>query len=488
MIFSKKILKMGQEQSRVVIKEGSANIYIPNSIDKSEVFYNDVQVFNRDITCLVINTFINDFLQDKTKQSVKKNKEYTYKDISLFEAFAATGLRSIRYALEVKNIKRIVANDIDKQAFSVIKNNIIKNNVSDIVEASLGDANIVMSQSKSKYLIVDLDPYSTVSKFLDSAFQCIENGGMMCITSTDGRTLCGQQQESSFAWYNVMIAKTSFCHELGLRSLLKLVKEIGARYKKTVEPLLSLKADFYFRIFVRVWNRSDVSLISQFGLIFYCPASTAFYVQEMGSVSKKSEKSYKPSKMTLESNIDSISGEELIISGPVYIGPLHNKSFVKLLQDNIAEMKYLSQVPRIKAVLHSVSFEIDALFYYDLSLMAGIIKSSVPSREIVITNLEKLGYKTSVTHTQSGMLKTDAPPNIVWDILKLWYLQYEKKGIPDSGVRKNILESETKIESILFEPDEKIKERINLEKKLCKFYMNPSKNFGPKPAAKKKKK
>lgn len=53
---------------------------------------------------------------------------------------AATGLRAIRYALEVPGIKQIYANDISKTAVEIMNQNIQENNVNDLVTSTLYDA------------------------------------------------------------------------------------------------------------------------------------------------------------------------------------------------------------------------------------------------------------------------------------------------------------------------------------------------------------
>lgn len=60
--------------------------------------------------------------------------------ITILEALSATGLRSIRYAKEIPGIKKIVANDISRQAVESIAVNIKENGVSDLVETSHCDA------------------------------------------------------------------------------------------------------------------------------------------------------------------------------------------------------------------------------------------------------------------------------------------------------------------------------------------------------------
>ena len=84
---------------------------------RGAVFYNPVQEFNRDTSILVINEF-NEVLRE---ERLAKQKEH--EGIKVFEALAATGLRSVRYMKEIPSITKLVGNDIDKTATDLMKKN-----------------------------------------------------------------------------------------------------------------------------------------------------------------------------------------------------------------------------------------------------------------------------------------------------------------------------------------------------------------------------
>ena len=457
-----------------VIEEGSAKIFFPKSVDPDDVFYNPVQVFNRDLTCLVIKAFA---------------QEYGH-DVTIFEAFSASGLRSIRYALEVPGISKIVANDIDPHAVAVIERNIAKNKVNGIVEASIGDAAMILEAKKAQYDIIDLDPYSTAAPFIDGAVKAISNGGLLCVTSTDGRSLCGQQPDTAFAWYNSMTLNTDFTHEVGIRTLLTTIITAASRYGRSVEPLLSLSANFYFRVFVRIHDNRGNSKITaaSTSLIFYSPDSSAFWLQPMGLLQQKgTSRSVKNITLNIPYLNDPWTGGKLKIGGPVYSGNLHNKQFCQKLMELLPTMRYITTNSRIEATLNTCMQEIDAPLYYCIDAMCGIVKASCPSRALVVTVLTRLGYKCSLTHCKAGMLKTTAPPEVLWDIIRTWYFN-EGKKLPEGDQKaRAILAAQNTVE-IKLEIDENIKKQIRLDKKRCKYYENPTKNFGPKAAAGKKKK
>lgn len=127
------------------INEGKAKVLLTSE----NVFYNPVQEFNRDLSIAVLRTFIKEYQkipQKPKKASWKKAngvEEPVVEEaagISILEALSATGLRSIRYALEVPGLTKIVANDISAKAVESIKANIEFNGVGHIVETSHEDA------------------------------------------------------------------------------------------------------------------------------------------------------------------------------------------------------------------------------------------------------------------------------------------------------------------------------------------------------------
>lgn len=60
--------------------------------------------------------------------------------VSILEALSATGLRSIRYAKEIPNVTKIIANDLSEQAVETIKANIVHNQVENLIDTSHDDA------------------------------------------------------------------------------------------------------------------------------------------------------------------------------------------------------------------------------------------------------------------------------------------------------------------------------------------------------------
>lgn len=71
-----------------------------------------------------------------------------------------------------------------------MRENFSLNNVD--IEVTRSDAiQLQYNHREDPFTVIDLDPYGSVAVFLDGAVQAVENGGLLCLTSTDMATLCG---------------------------------------------------------------------------------------------------------------------------------------------------------------------------------------------------------------------------------------------------------------------------------------------------------
>jgi tRNA (guanine26-N2/guanine27-N2)-dimethyltransferase len=169
------------------VKEGKAEVYFQKQAN--QVFYNPIQEFNRDLSISVLNTY----------SSLNKNKK-----LRILEALAASGIRSMRYALEIDNCSQIVANDFDKKAVELIDLNTKLNNVAHIVKSNYDDAIVLMNKtygSKEYFDCIDLDPYGSPANFLDSSIRTIKSGGLLLVTATDAGVLCGNGADTCYTKY-----------------------------------------------------------------------------------------------------------------------------------------------------------------------------------------------------------------------------------------------------------------------------------------------
>ena len=79
--------------------------------------------------------------QQETKRD--SDRDTTVSGLTILEALSASGLRSIRYAQEIRLVDKIIANDISEAAYESICKNAKENGVGDKVVATCSDATLV---------------------------------------------------------------------------------------------------------------------------------------------------------------------------------------------------------------------------------------------------------------------------------------------------------------------------------------------------------
>lgn len=61
---------------------------------------------------------------------------------------------------------------------------------------------------------IDLDPYGCPTRFLDSAVNCVCDGGLLMITCTDMAVLAGNTPETCYVKYGSVSLRSCACHEI----------------------------------------------------------------------------------------------------------------------------------------------------------------------------------------------------------------------------------------------------------------------------------
>jgi len=495
------------------IVEGQASMLYPKN---EAVFYNKVQVFNRDTSIQVIRLFAETrrkeheaLIAKKKENRVKKGEstadldEKVFPGIHILDALAATGLRSVRYLKEIEDVSHVTINDLDPKATAQAKMNLDRNGV-DAGRCTIetGDATMLMyrhrDQSKPEehlYDVIDLDPYGTAVPFLDSAIQSVADGGLLIVTCTDAAVICGSYPEVCFAKYgSVPINNAKYTHEMSLRILLHAIESAASKYKRYIEPWISLSVDFYVRVFVRVHVSPKLvkrSLLRQIYVLqsMQCPS---YYIQPMGTCEEK-KGNYYPAPIT-NPTICPHTGGKMKMGGPYWGDPIHKQEIVDEILARVSEDDAHGPLPfpapatksRIKSVMTVISEELkDVPLHYSLPDLASTIRITTPRTDQMRAALLNAGYRYSQAHHCETALKTDAPPEVIWDILRCYAKLHPPEGSQNrnpSEVAKQILSVEPTLVADFTETkiSLKWKERKEIG---SRFPENPEEHWGPKQRA-----
>ncbi|XP_030638692.1 tRNA (guanine(26)-N(2))-dimethyltransferase [Chanos chanos] len=511
-----------------VVREGKAAILFPSA---NEVFYNPVQEFNRDLTCAVITEYAREQLaqkgvrivvpgekervvvclsekdngtegQETTEQqeSEENVKEFITcsvgerceQGLRVLEGLAASGLRSVRFALEVPGLKSITANDCSAHAAALIARNAQYNKVSHLLQASQRDASMLMYEARGKkerYDVIDLDPYGSPSPFLDAAVQAVSEGGLLCITCTDMAVMAGNSAETCYSKYGSVSIKAKYCHEMALRIILHSLDQRAAAYQRYIEPLLSVSVDFYIRVFVRVRTGQAVvkNSASKQALVYNCVGCGAFHLQRMGKrMSQGKHMKYSPAIGPPVGPNCEHCGQRHQLGGPIWAEPLHDVAFVqKVLAAVTGNPSRFATSKRIEGMLSMVTEELqDIPLYYVIDQMSSIVHCNTPSMLQFRSALLHAGYQVSLSHACKKAVKTDAPAGVLWDIMRCWEKSnpVKRERLSETSPAFRILSAEPTLQACF-----DVREDANPQSRkrhLIRFQENPQANWGPKARAK----
>ncbi|KQK20895.1 probable tRNA (guanine(26)-N(2))-dimethyltransferase 1 [Brachypodium distachyon] len=521
-----------------VKREGEAEILMLKS---NAVFFNPVQVHNRDMSIAVLRTFLAKRKEEHEEMVNKKNKSHqnVSQDVPpksdangasssldgeingdhgkqvnqdadkaedpstettqtpswkrkgelkapiVLEALAASGLRSLRYAREVDGLGKVVALDNDKASVEACKRNIKFNGTaaSDKVEAHLADARVYMLTHPKEFDVVDLDPYGSPSIFLDSAVQAVADGGLLMCTATDMAVLCGNSGEVCYSKYGSYPVKGKYCHEMALRILLACIESHANRYKRYIVPVLSVFMDFYVRVFVRVFTSASEIKNAPLKLsyVYQCVGCDSFHLQCLGrTVSKNNSVKYAPGIGPVVPQECSDCGKRFNVGGPIWSAPIHDQDWVLSTLADVKPMK--DRYPaynKITSVLTTVSEELhDVPLFFSQHNISGTVKCTSPSAVVFRSAVLNAGYRISSTHVNPLGLKSDAPWDVIWDIMRCWVKSHPIKEQPSDSAGTMILSKSPKLEANF---SRAIAALSNAQaKKVKRFLPNPERHWGPK--------
>jgi tRNA (guanine26-N2/guanine27-N2)-dimethyltransferase len=343
-----------------IVQEGKAKIKIyPSTIisKKMEVFYNPAMKLNRDISVLLLN-------------SLKK------KELQIALPLAGTGIRGIRFLLELKKglIKNIHLNDANSSAVNLIKSNLKMNKLNGSkIQVTHNDANQFLLQSTG-FDYIDIDPFGTPNPFLDCAVRRLSRRGILAVTATDTSALAGSHPKACKRKYWARPLKNEFMHETGIRILIRKIQLIAAQYERALTPIFVYSDEHYYRVFLKVEKGKQKvdACLKDHNYVLYNPKTT-------------------------DRSVSRTVQEEQEYAGPLWTGKLWDPDLVEKMYKGYdkSSHKLIQQLELIKE-----ESKIDSVGFYDLHKLAKIYKKTIPKIEDV------LGPGVSRTHFLGWGIRT----------------------------------------------------------------------------------
>jgi len=358
---------------------------------------------------------------------VKKNKP-----IRILDALCATGVRARRWRKEApqQNRIRITANDLDvnaqiwgreshknhpigdnlvwekeKDRFSIPQYGIVE----DGIRWTNSDARKVMVDAPFQW--IDIDPFGSPVKFLDTAIQSISRVGVLEVTATDVAALCGSTRNSAARRYGSVGITDSYMHDDATRILLATIARIAAMHDKSIHPILSLFDGHFVRVSVLL-RRSKESASNWKKNVGYRVRSAPYHFSEAPEGEYSGPLWTGPifdaeiaGRMTVDRAIDICFGNE-----NDYPKNWSDFDVEHSKREIVRTVRHISESAKLLSGEHLL-VAID-----DLGIAAGI--GQIPSMKSIKMGLEKLGFQMAQCQMPEPMFATNADWDTVLDVAR----------------------------------------------------------------------
>jgi len=386
------------------VREGKVKVLVPKleafverpgdyAPSKAPVFYNPVMEMNRDFAVAVLQVF----------------QRRIDRELTVCEPLAGCGVRGIRFAVEVENVKKVVLNDINPKAFRLMSFNVKENNLADRVKVQNVDANFLLNlhaAPNKRFDYIDIDPFGSPVPYVDSSIRALKSGGLLALTSTDLAPLCGVHPQACIRKYGAKPLRTEYCHELALRILLGYLAREAAKHEIGMRPVFSYYADHYIRAYALMLHgarKADQSL-KQLGYVYHCYHCLNREVET--------------GLFNLKEKTCPFCGHKMSTAGPLWIGRLVEKDYCKALAKEVEERKFKNG-KRMRKILDLIIEEFDASpTYFEVGEISDKFGFLTPSPRNVVKRLREEGFFATLTHFRSTGFKTEASSKHVIKIVR----------------------------------------------------------------------
>lgn len=362
------------------IIEGSTKLLVPvekEPTKKSEVFFNPAMEMSRDLSVTIAK--------------VVKPKKFC-------DSLAGSGARGIRIANEVKC--QVLLNDVNSKAIGLIEKNKELNKLSK-VDIRHEDANSLLTNENFDW--VDVDPFGSPVKFLDSAVRAVSHNGILVVTATDTAPLSGTYPKSCLRKYSALPLRTDYYNELGVRIFLGCIARTAAKYDKSLQILFSHCTRHYYRVYAKVKKsrKETNSSLAKMKFLQHCFRCLNREVKGLNELKEKCS-----------------CGEKFHNAGPIFSGKFADMAFCRKLYRILEKESFKLKNQEMKLVKTIGEEQIVTIPYYDIHKVFKKGKLPVKSMEEIANKLKNNGFLFSRTHFSPIGLRTDAKVSEIYQILK----------------------------------------------------------------------
>jgi len=321
--------------------------------------------------------------------------------LRILDTMTGCGVRPLRYLAESK-ADWIWANEGNPDILPLINRNLADAIASGQVQITCKDANRVLVDCYNRrdyYDLVDIDCFGSPAPFLHTGLMAVRIGGLLYLTSTDGRTATGHRPEGGLGVYGALPRSHPAAHEQGLRLLLGSLQQQAAMQDLGIQPVFSLFSGEIYRVMVRVVRKKQLSS-TNYGFLGYCHACGEYRTINWRKLGKAS---------------CAYDDKPLTLSGPMSLGALHDRATLEKMRA-IAQTWQWWDCVKILEIMQAEA-ELPPYFYL-LGEIGKRGKMDIPARDRLMKSLQDRGYLATPTHIHPEAIKTNADLHTCIDLAR----------------------------------------------------------------------
>ncbi|MEM1367772.1 MAG: tRNA (guanine-N1)-methyltransferase [Cyanobacteria bacterium P01_H01_bin.15] len=311
-----------------------------------------------------------------------------YGQLQVLDGMAATGVRSRRYAMESR-ADFAWTNDADPDLEALLTRNL-----GDLGERhrltlkSFQRLCLELQTANIRFDLVDVDSFGAPAALLPGILEITRFGGLLYVTSTDGRSLTGHLPVKSLRDWGAWSRAHPASHEQGLRLLIGGIQQTAASLGLGIEPVFSFFTGETYRVMVQLAKRPVLNE-ENFGFTSYC-----HHCGEYSAIAWKQ----------LGKVICSCQTRP-VLSGPLWRGKLHCDRWLESMRSQATKWQWT----RAESLLALMQAE-NSLppYFYLLGDIGRRGQSDIPPKQQLIQALHHQGFSASGTHVHGEGLKTTA--------------------------------------------------------------------------------
>lgn len=321
--------------------------------------------------------------------------------LRVIDAMTGCGVRAVRYLLEAE-ADYVWANEGNGDLNGLIQTNLQSNlgpqRSSRRYHLTHQDASSVFFdayQRRDFYDLVDVDSFGSPAPMLSTSLWAVKLGGLIYLTSTDGRATSGRAFDSALQSYGACARAHPAVHEQGVRLLIGAAVQQAAARRLGAKPVFSWYHGEVNRVMVKITKSLDWKR-QHYGFLTYCHACGQFETLSWKTLGKGASCSCKSMDLP-------------VVSGPMWLGPLHSLAELTAMR-RIAIQKGWADC---SALIETMQAEAELPpYFYPLAEVGRRARIDIPPKQSLIERLQAAGFRATATHFSSQAIKTDAPLSV----------------------------------------------------------------------------